>query len=182
MTLSASALRELSLWQPPSPSQALLKADFVSHLRAHPSGWERGCRPDHLTASALVIDQAGARVMLCLHRKVGIWLQFGGHIEAGDSTIADAALREAREESGIDDLVLVGSQPLRLDRHLAPCDAGARHHLDVQFMAVAPNSAEPIVSSESLAVRWFTVDALPAETDDAVRQLVSAAQSEEPAR
>lgn len=173
MSLAASARDELSRWQPPTPSQALLRDDFVAHLRTHDDGCERGCRPDHLTASALVFDTDASQVLLCLHRKVGLWLQFGGHIEDDDTSVASAALREAREESGIDALTLIGSGPVRLDRHGAPCDANARHHLDVQYLAVAPAGAEPTVSSESLDVRWFALDALPKQTDDAVRQLVA---------
>lgn len=168
-----SALSELSLWQPPTTAQALLREDFVTHLHEHVDGWSRACRPDHLTASALVVDTSRALVLLCLHRKVGLWLQFGGHIEAEDRSVAEAALREAREESGIDCVTLVSRRPLRLDRHAAPCDAQARHHLDVQYLAVASDVAEPRVSSESLDVRWFRADALPDATDDAVRHLVT---------
>lgn len=191
MTLSVSAVDELNDWQPPTASQSALRSDFIAHLSAHERGWERSCRPDHLTASALVLDNDGDRALLCLHRKVGLWLQFGGHIEDDDKSVADAALREATEESGILGLTLVGSAPLRLDRHAAPCDDAARHHLDVQFLAVAPREVEPIVSSESLDVRWFPVDALPDQTDDAVRRLVADAvaangctlrQAETPAR
>ncbi len=173
MSLAHSSLAELASWQPPTPSQALLRDDFVAHLDKHENGWARSCRPDHLTASALVVNTTGTRVLLCLHRKVGLWLQFGGHIEDTDASVADAALREAREESGIDALTLVGGGPVRLDRHAAPCDVKARHHLDVQFLALTPDGAEPTVSSESLDVRWFTPDALPEQTDDAVRQLVA---------
>jgi 8-oxo-dGTP pyrophosphatase MutT (NUDIX family) len=168
-----SALSELSGWQPPTAGQAQLRDRFAAHLQDHADGWSRACRPDHLTASALVVDVSRTLVLLCLHRKVGLWLQFGGHIEAEDRSVAEAALREAREESGIDGLALVGSGPMRLDRHAAPCDAQARHHLDVQYLAVAPVGAEPRASSESLDVRWFGADALPDATDDAVRQLVA---------
>ena len=178
MSLSASARDELARWQARTPSQASLRDDFVAHLSAHDDGCERGCRPDHLTASALVVDSSGSQVLLCLHRKVGLWLQFGGHIEDHDTSIASAALREAREESGIDALTLIGSEPVRLDRHAAPCDANARHHLDVQYLAVAPAGAEPVVSSESVDVRWFSPDALPEQTDDAVRQLVADAMAQ----
>jgi len=111
-------------------------------------------------------------VLLCLHRKVGLWLQFGGHIEQQDASLGDAALREAQEESGIADLKLVGTAVIQLDRHPAPCQPEARHHLDVQFLALTQTVRLPVVSEESLDVRWFDVTALPDQTDDAVRRLV----------
>lgn len=172
VTINGAAHDALVRWTPPSPGQALLRDDFVLCLATHDDGCNRLGRPDHLTASALVVNAERTRVLLCLHRKVGRWLQFGGHIETVDQSLADAALREAKEESGIVDLALLDAAPVRLDRHPAPCGGGARFHLDVQFAAVAPAGAEPIVSEESLDVAWFGPDDLPDDTDDAVRALV----------
>lgn len=175
MTVHEVAREQLLHWTPPSSPQDLLRREFLQCLAAQAEGCLRSGRPDHLTASALVVNAERTHVLLCLHRKVGLWLQFGGHIETVDQTLADAALREAREESGISALILLDASPVRLDRHSAPCGGGARHHLDVQFVAVAPVGAEPVASAESLAVAWFVPDALPDETDDAVRALVTEA-------
>ena len=101
-------------------------------LRAHDDGVWRSCVPSHLTASAMVLDSAGERVLLALHRKGGFWAQPGGHCEAADATLADAALREATEESGIDGLRLVGGGPVDLDRHqLSSAFGSCGEHLDV---------------------------------------------------
>jgi 8-oxo-dGTP pyrophosphatase MutT (NUDIX family) len=166
---------ELGGWHPPDPRQASLLTEFIEHSTAHAAPASRDCLPDHLTASALVLDPEGTRVLLCLHRKVGLWLQFGGHVEPSDATLADAALREAREESGLATVELHSATPVQLDRHGAPCSAKARHHLDVQFLALAVASSAPVVSEESLDVRWFDVGALPEKTDHAVTELVAAA-------
>ena len=173
MTVHESARKQLLGWTPRTPDQEELRRDFVQHLSTHPDGCIRSGRPDHVTASALVVDGEHSKVLLCLHRKVRLWLQFGGHIEGVDRSLADAALREASEESGIDGLMLLDDAPRRLDRHAAPC--GARYHLDVQFVAVAPSGAIPVASEESLDVAWFAPDALPEDTDDAVRALVDEA-------
>jgi 8-oxo-dGTP pyrophosphatase MutT (NUDIX family) len=178
MTVHESAYEQLLHWAPLSPQQDDLRHEFLHCLAIHENGCLRSGRPDHLTASALVMNADRTRVLLCLHRKVGLWLQFGGHIETEDQTLADAALREAHEESGIAGLTLLDASPARLDRHSAPCGGGARHHLDVQFVAVAPAGAEPMASAESLDVAWFEADALPDETDDAVRALVNDALSQ----
>ena len=70
--------------------EALLK-----HLEAHPDGTRRQCLPDHLTASAIVVDPDRGLVLLGLHAKAKLWLQMGGHIDAEDGGIAAAALRES---------------------------------------------------------------------------------------
>jgi 8-oxo-dGTP pyrophosphatase MutT (NUDIX family) len=130
---------------------------------AHPDGLRRTHRPDHVTASAVVLDPPGAATLLVLHRKVGLWLQPGGHVDDTDPSLAAAALREATEETGVAGLT-VDPVPVALDRHPAPC--GAEHHLDVQFLVRAPEQAAPVVSEESLDVRWWPVDDLPEQRVD----------------
>ena len=169
--LHADAVRVLQAWTAPDAAQAGLRSAYLEHLGTHRDGLWRSCRPDHLTASAIVVDAARGQVLLMLHRKARLWLQMGGHCEPGDRTLAEAALREAREESGIDGLVLLPG-PVQLDRHGAPCGPGARHHLDVQYVALAPHGAVERCSEESAELRWATYDALPEPTDDAVRRLV----------
>jgi len=160
--LHADALAVLRGWTPPSEQQALLRDRFVAHLEARPDGLERGCHPDHLTASTLVVSPDAREVLLTLHAKAGEWFQFGGHCESGDETLLDAARREATEESGVADLVL-DPVPLRLDEHAVPfCgDSGEVHHLDVWFLAVVPAGAGHAASEESLDVRWWPADDLP---------------------
>lgn len=169
MTLHADALAVLDGWRAPGAEQERLRVRYVEHLRAHPDGMTRDCRPDHLTASTLVLNAAGDAVLLTLHAKARAWFQLGGHCEPGDSTLAGAALREAAEESGIDGLEL-DPVPVQLSEHAVPfCGpTGDVHHLDVRFLAVAPEGAEHAVSDESLDVRWWPADALPAPEADLV--------------
>lgn len=171
------ATERLGSWTAPDQQQELLRRHFLDHLGQHADGVTRTCRPDHLTASALVLSGERRHVLLTLHAKVGRWLQFGGHVEPEDPTLAAAALREAVEESGIDALVLVTESPVRLDLHGAPCAPDAGHHLDVQYLALAKGQPEPSTSVESHDVAWFPVDGLPGDCDEAVRALVRCAVS-----
>jgi 8-oxo-dGTP pyrophosphatase MutT (NUDIX family) len=160
----ASALQVLRGWVAPDDTQDGLRRAYVRHLVEHHDGLLVTCVPAHLTASLLVVDEPGGRVLLTHHRKGGFWGQLGGHVEAADVSLAAAALREGREESGIEGLRLLADEPVDLDRHrLSSAFGRCGEHLDVRYAAVAPAGAEPVTSAESLDVAWFPVDALPPE-------------------
>ncbi|WP_370287715.1 NUDIX hydrolase [Nocardioides sp.] len=164
MSLHDDALATLSSWTAPDADQETLRRRMVAHLETTPDGMWRSSYPDHLTAGTLVVDDAGERVLLNLHRKAQRWFAFGGHAEQQDATLAGVALREALEESGIaaSDLHF-HDRPLQLDVHLVPfCDPrGGVSHLDVRYGARAARGAQEVVSEESLDVRWWPIDALP---------------------
>ncbi|MGP4029621.1 NUDIX hydrolase [Actinomadura sp. 3N407] len=173
--LYADAVRVLSSWRAPDPGQEKARLEFLRHLEEHPAdGMWRECAAGHITASTAVLDASRTRVLLTLHSKVKAWLQLGGHCEPGDVTLAGAALREATEESGVRGLRLL-PEPVQLDRHPVRCHPQGTWHLDVQYVAIAPERARPRVSDESDDLGWFPVDDLPEPTDDAVRALVARA-------
>jgi 8-oxo-dGTP pyrophosphatase MutT (NUDIX family) len=167
VSLHADALALLEGWSAPDPGQAARQQAYVDHLRARPDGWAKGCFPDHLTAGALVLSHEGDRVLLNLHRKARRWFAFGGHLEPGDATLADAALREGTEESGLPGLT-IDPEPVHLSLHeVTFCDPrGTVRHLDVRFLARVGAATEPVVSEESLDLRWFPVDDVPTDEPD----------------
>ncbi|MFB6690653.1 NUDIX hydrolase [Streptomyces virginiae] len=153
--------------------QTELRDLYLEHLSAHPDGVYKPCGAGHLTASALVIDPVRERVLLTLHKKLGMWLQMGGHCEDGDAMLAEVALREGREESGIEQgLTLVPGGPVRLDRH--PIPAPCNWHLDVQYAALAPAGAVAEISDESLDLRWFPYEEVASVADTSVVLLLEA--------
>ncbi|MCY7373995.1 MAG: NUDIX domain-containing protein [Spirochaetaceae bacterium] len=176
--LHDDARRVLTGWAAPDSGQERLRRAYLDHLGEHPDAMWRSCVPAHLTASLVVLDPVATRVLLALHRKGNFWVQFGGHCEPGDRTLAEAALREGAEESGLTGLTVVGADPVDLDRHaLSSAFGSCGEHLDVRYAAVAPGGADPVVSDESNAVAWFGVDALPDRTADGVERLVQRARA-----
>ncbi|WP_422738389.1 NUDIX hydrolase [Micromonospora sp. WMMD729] len=171
--LHADAVALLEGWQPTSPAAAEARDRTLALLAAGPIAMSRQHRPGHVTASALVLDPTGARVLLCLHAKFSRWVQLGGHCEPVDRTLVGAALREATEESGITGL-RIDPVPIDIDVHEVQCQGGSRHY-DVRFAVVAPADAVEHVSDESEALGWFPPDRLPEPLAGGTAQLVEPA-------
>ena len=177
LALREDAIARLSAWGAPDAQQETWRTELLEHCREHPDAmWKQG-PPQHLTTGAIVLDESLERVLLTLHAKAGMWLQFGGHFEPEDATVLAAATREAREESGLPDLVL-DPRIVELHRHhlLAPAFGRCAEHLDIRFAGVVPRESAFAVSDESLDVAWWPADGMPPETEAELGPLVRAAQ------
>ena len=141
---------------------------FREFVDAHPDCCERSLAIGHLTGSAWLVSADGARVLLTHHRKLGLWLQLGGHAD-GDADLARVALREAEEESGLTELAIEGGI-FDLDRHWIPERKGepGHWHYDVRFVVRARGSEDFAVSEESHALAWRPIaDVASDESADA---------------
>jgi len=122
----------------------------------------RGNPEGHVTGSAVVARPDGSAFLLVLHRKLSRWLQPGGHTEESDPTIFDAALREAREETGIARFEApLGPAILDVDVHPIPARGrdAAHHHFDVRFLLTSRSEADPDASDDpTRPIRWASFE------------------------
>ena len=175
MTLHADVTAVLRDWVAPDLGQSALREAFLGFLAARPDATQRSCEPGHITASAVVLSADLSSVLLTLHPRVGRWVQLGGHCEPEDQTIVAAALREATEESGIHGLI-IDPVPVHLDVHPVTCSLGLpTRHFDIRYRVIAPADAAPVMSAESVDLRFWPVDDLPADTDGGLGAALSAA-------
>lgn len=141
--------------------RALLARDADVFVRTH-------FAPGHFTASAFVVSPEGDALLLVKHPKLGRWLQPGGHVEPEDMDLAGAALREAREETGLRDLTPLGRGIFDVDVHVIPArkDEPEHRHFDVRFAFRAATRELRLEAGISDA-RWVPLHEVTAENSDA---------------
>ncbi len=154
-------LAELRAYEPADARERAMRDRLAAFVAGHADAFARSLLVGHVTASAWIVDPARERALLTHHRKLGKWLQLGGHAD-GDPDVRAAALREAREESGLTSLRFARDGIYDLDVHPIPARPGepAHEHFDVRF-AFEADPAEPlVVSAESKELAWVPLDAL----------------------
>ena len=147
------------------PQEGATVARFDAFVDSHPDCFHRSCRVGHITGSAWVVDRSGERVLLAHHAKLGRWLQPGGHSD-GDPDTRAVALREAREESGLDVRAL-DDAIFDIDVHRIPARGRepAHLHFDVRFLVQAKHDRFR-VSDESHALAWVPAVGVDSVTDE----------------
>jgi len=141
--------RDVEQFEPADERARVSKERMLLSLATLTRPFDEHADPTHLTASAIVVGEEG--VLLHLHKKLGMWLQPGGHIEAGEAPW-DAAVREVQEETG---LRAVPMEPKEHLFHIDVHQAGAHLHLDLRYLVRASGTPEP-PEGESQQVRWFS--------------------------
>ncbi len=142
-------------------------------LRSRERAYHRDCfDPGHITTSAWIVSQESGAALFTHHRKLGRWLQLGGHTD-GETDVIASAIREAEEESGLSRFRALprdgGPEILDIDVHVIPARGHepAHEHHDVRFL-LEVSEKQPISAqeAESLAVRWFTRDEIDLRFDE----------------
>ena len=164
------------------PAEASVVDRITQLVSQHTDCFERTCRPGHITGSAWVLSADRRQCLLVHHRKLGRWLQPGGHAD-GDPDTLQVAQREACEESGLTRLEPLDRHglPLDIDIHQIPArydDRGgliddAHEHHDIRYLFAAAGEEPLAVSAESHDVRWVRAEELPSlSSEESVLRLL----------
>ncbi|RIV19694.1 NUDIX domain-containing protein [Fibrisoma montanum] len=130
-------------------------SDTITFVEQHPDCFERSLAIGHVTGSAWIVSPDGQQVVLVHHRKLDRWLQPGGHAD-GDPDLANVALREAQEETGLTSVRLASPAIYDVDIHLIPerKEEPAHFHYDIRFKMIANPDESFRHTPETKDIHW----------------------------
>ena len=121
----------------------------------------------HVCASGIIISPDKSKILMLEHKALGILVVPGGHYDLEDKTPDNAALREAREETGLEGLALhpwhqINGIPLDIDIHPIPAipskNEGAHVHYEFRFVLTVSYSEEiKLDPAESIGYEWVSM-------------------------
>ncbi len=123
----------------------------------------------HVCASALVLNEAQDKVLFIHHKAMNFWMQPGGHFDATDPSLLDAAEREVREETGLTQLQLhpwhlVRAVPFDIHTHPIAArpekDEGEHFHHDHIFLLISKDNDTSLQAEEIEDARWIPLTEL----------------------
>jgi 8-oxo-dGTP pyrophosphatase MutT (NUDIX family) len=155
-------LAALESYRPDSDDEAF-DVERIRRLAAEADPWTRSS-PLHVTASALVVHPPTRRVLLRWHDRMQSWLQVGGHGDPGEHDPYAIALREAREETGLPDLVAWpdAAKPALVQVVIVPVPAGkgepAHQHADLRYALATARPDDAVPEDETARLAWLTLE------------------------
>jgi 8-oxo-dGTP pyrophosphatase MutT (NUDIX family) len=134
--------------------------------------------PMHVTGSAIVVHLPTRRVLLRWHPRMQLWMQVGGHFDAGERDPLAVALREAQEETGLGDLRSLTPGPVQVVIVPVPAfgDEPAHEHADVRYVLTTGTPEAIVAESDAARLRWLALDEARGEIhEDNLRELLDRA-------
>lgn len=162
----------LENYYPTSPEEIEFKQQIIEFVQQHTDCFQRTLEIGHITASAWLLNKQGTHALLMHHAKLNSWFQLGGHCD-GDSDVLAVAIKEAQEESGINDIFPVSNEIFDVDVHLIPASKKEKehYHYDIRFLLRVASDESVIQNNESNELRWISKNEneLPTQSRSVVR-------------
>jgi len=162
----------LEQYNPSLLEEVEYKKSMLNFIKNNELCFERSLLIGHITASAWLLSKDLSSVLLMHHAKLNDWFQLGGHCD-GESDVLSVAIKEAQEESGIQQIIPVDRAIFDIDIHLIPENIRekAHYHYDIRFLLKVVSDELVVQNKESKELRWIPKDinALPTKTRSILR-------------
>jgi 8-oxo-dGTP pyrophosphatase MutT (NUDIX family) len=159
----AALLEALAAHQPADEIEAASLGRIIAFVKDTVAPFDRSTAKGHITSSAIVMSEDGERFFVLHHRKLDRWLQPGGHSDPDDASTLATAMREAHEETGLNDLAPANNGAiLDVDAHDIPArGAEAAHvHYDIRYLLITGGGDAAHNIEEAAGARWVTAGEL----------------------
>lgn len=117
----------------------------------------------HVTVSAFVVNKKRTHVLMAYHNIYDSWAWTGGHAD-GESDFLAVALREVKEETGVDAVALqtepISIEQLSVQAHIKRGKFISEHlHMNVTYLVEADDQAHlEVCAEENSDVAWIPLD------------------------
>ncbi len=159
----------------PSPEEEKFIPQFMKLLKSDHCFYRDHFNPGHITASAILLDQSGFKILMNFHKGLNKWLNFGGHCD-GDEDVLSVAIRETMEESGITSLKPITADIIDIDIHDIPANdkrgEPAHKHFDIRYVMQMVGEQNFIISDESLELKWMDLDEALDHSDESLKRFI----------
>ena len=152
-------IKELEKYTPKDEMEIEDKKKILEFLKTNENCYSRTNLKGHITAGALIMHEDG-EVLLNYHKKLKIWLYFGGHSE-NEKNPLDTAKREVKEEGGITEYDDLGGKIFDVEVHIIPDDPiknePEHYHYHILYLFIVKKKNFKI-SEESINIKWCTIE------------------------
>lgn len=154
-------MKQINNLVPYDEAEMHAKNEILKYLKENDNYLGEDDTIGHITASAWIVNNNKDKVILTFHKKLEMWIQLGGHTEKNE-TVIDAALREAYEESGLEEIRVLDENIFDVDVHEFPekDNNKSHYHYDIRYLLEADEDKIIKISNESKDVKWVKFDEL----------------------
>lgn len=159
-----SLVESIKNYQPVNEQEQRDKEQMLEFIKNNDNYLERENQVGHFTTSIWTVNKEHTKTLMGYHNIYDSWSWIGGHAD-GNENLAEVALRELQEETGVKNARLVSDEifsieTLTVDGHRKKGMYVPSHlHFNITYFAEAEESEILVVNEdENQAVKWWTLE------------------------